>query len=198
MYEAVYLLKDRLVRLAHSVSQALDRNRPIEEKRQAEQRLFLETFSRTRSPAFPIARCFWTDWIGSTGSPGVSPAICSAGYISIGRVSRCTTTAWGLRWRDFFFEVSQRLLRRVRSADTVPGWKGKSLCSYWSKLQSPLIQLQEFAMPFTVEGREIVLTAHGLCQGMKAAQQSRAMPRGHASGQNRRTDGLRDFRSGHA
>ncbi len=39
-----YLLKDRLGRLGHSVTQALDRKRLIEDKRQAEQRLFLETF----------------------------------------------------------------------------------------------------------------------------------------------------------
>ncbi|HKP00214.1 MAG TPA: response regulator [Nitrospiraceae bacterium] len=39
-----YLLKDRLARLGHSVSQALERKRLIEEKHQAEQRLFLETF----------------------------------------------------------------------------------------------------------------------------------------------------------
>src|SRR5215467_13879248 len=39
-----YLLKDRLGRLGHSVSQALERKRLIEQKQQAEQRLFLETF----------------------------------------------------------------------------------------------------------------------------------------------------------
>ncbi len=41
---ADYLLKDRLGRLPHAVSQALARKRLVEEKRQAEQRLFLETF----------------------------------------------------------------------------------------------------------------------------------------------------------
>src|SRR5678816_2753690 len=39
-----YLMKDRLTRLSHAVSQALDRKRLMEEKHQAEQRLFLETF----------------------------------------------------------------------------------------------------------------------------------------------------------
>ncbi|HET9313554.1 MAG TPA: response regulator, partial [Nitrospira sp.] len=39
-----YLLKDRLARLGHAVTQALERKRLVEEKRQAEQRLFLETF----------------------------------------------------------------------------------------------------------------------------------------------------------
>src|SRR5215208_5447082 len=39
-----YLLKDRLGRLGHAVTQALERKRLVEEKRQTEQRLFLETF----------------------------------------------------------------------------------------------------------------------------------------------------------
>jgi PleD family two-component response regulator len=39
-----YLLKDRMGRLGHAVSQALARKRLLEEKRQAEQRLVLETY----------------------------------------------------------------------------------------------------------------------------------------------------------
>jgi PleD family two-component response regulator len=39
-----YLMKDRLARLGHAVSHALDRKRLLEEKRLAEQRLLLETY----------------------------------------------------------------------------------------------------------------------------------------------------------
>src|SRR5215213_2633262 len=41
---ADYLLKDRLGRLGHAVTQALERKQLIADKRQTEQQLFLETF----------------------------------------------------------------------------------------------------------------------------------------------------------
>ena len=161
-----YLLKDRLGRLGHSVTQALDRKRLLEEKHQAEQRLFLETFhdSLTGLPnrALFLDRLDRVYQQSRRQSSHLFALLClNLDGFRVVRDSLGSSAADRL-----LIEVSQRILRRVRSADTVARMEGDEFVLLLDNLKAvgnatrvaDRLQ-QEFATPFTVEGREIVLTA---------------------------------------
>jgi len=161
-----YLLKDRLGRLGHSVSQALERKRLIEEKRQAEQRLFLETFhdSLTGLPN----RALFLDrleriFLQSRRQTAHSFAVL---YLNLDGF-RVVHDSLGPSAADrLLLDVSQRILRRVRSADTVARMEGDEFAFLLDNLKaignaarvSERLQC-EFSTPFLLEGRQIFLTA---------------------------------------
>ncbi|NWF72204.1 MAG: GGDEF domain-containing response regulator [Nitrospirae bacterium] len=161
-----YLLKDRLARLGHSVSQALERKRLIEEKHQAEQRLFLETFhdSLTGLPN----RALFLDRLDrvyqqSRRQPSHLFALL---YLNLDGF-RVVRDSLGPAAADrLLIEVSQRILRRVRSADTVARMEGDEFAFLLDTLKAVGNATrvadrlrQEFSTPFTVEGRQVCLTA---------------------------------------
>ena len=161
-----YLLKDRLARLGHSVSQALERKRLIEEKRKAEQRLFLETFhdSLTGLPN----RALFLDRLDrvfqqSRRQPAHLFAIL---HLNLDGFRVVHSSLGPLAADRLLIEVSQRMLRRVRTADTVARMEGDEFTFLLDNLKAvgnatrvaDRLQ-QEFATPFTVEGREVFLTA---------------------------------------
>lgn len=160
------LLKDRLARLGHSVSQALERKRLIEEKRQAEQRLFLETFhdSLTGLPN----RALFLDRLDRVyqQSRRQSSHLFALLYLNLDGF-RVVRDSLGPAAADrLLIEVSQRILRCVRSADTVAWMEGNEFAFLLDNLKAvsnatrvaDRLQ-QEFATPFTVECRQIFLTA---------------------------------------
>ena len=172
----------------HAVSQALDRKRLLEEKRQAEQRLFLETFhdSLTGLPN----RALFLDRLDRVyqQTRRQSSHLFGLVYLNLDGFLMVHDSLGPAAADRVLIEVSQRLLRRVRSADTVARMEGYEFAFLLDNLKADSNAMrvadrlqQEFAMPFTVEGREIVLTAHmGLMccnRGMKAANSSCAMPR---------------------
>ena len=162
---ADYLLKDRLGRLGHAVSQALDRKRLIEEKRQAEQRLFLETFhdSVTGLPN----RALFMDrlervFLQTRRQPGHVFAIF---HVSLDGF-KIVHSGLGPSSADrLLIEVSQRILRRVRSADTVARMEGDAFTLLIDNLKAvgnatrvaDRLQ-QEFAAAFVLEQGEVFLT----------------------------------------
>lgn len=161
-----YLMKDRLTRLGHSVSQALERKRLIEEKRQAEQRLFLETFhdSLTGLPN----RALFLDRLDRVyqQSRRQSSHLFALLYLNLDGF-RVVRDSLGPAAADrLLIEVSQRMLRRVRSADTVARMEGEEFAFLLDNMKAvgnvtrvaDRLQ-QEFARPFTVEGRQVLLTA---------------------------------------
>ena len=161
-----YLLKDRLARLGHSVSQALDRKRLIEEKRQAEQRLFLETFhdSLTGLPN----RALFLDRLDRVyqQSRRQSSHLFALLYLNLDGFRVVRDSVGPAAADRLLIEVSQRMLRRVRSADTVARMEGDEFAFLLDNLKAvgnatrvaDRLQ-QEFATPFTVEGRQVLLTA---------------------------------------
>ena len=177
-----YLLKDRLGRLGHSVSQALDRKRLIEDKRQAEQRLFLETFhdSLTGLPN----RALFFDRLDRVyqQTRRQSSHLFALVYLNLDGFLMVYDSLGPAAADRVLIEVSQRLLRRVRSADTVARMEGYEFAFLLDNLKADSNAMrvadrlqQEFATPFTVEGRDIVLTAHmGLMccnQGYESSEQ---------------------------
>jgi diguanylate cyclase (GGDEF)-like protein len=161
-----YLLKDRLARLGHSVSQALERKRLIEEKHQAEQRLFLETFhdSLTGLPN----RALFLDRLDRVyqQSRRQSSHLFALLYLNLDGF-RVVRDSLGPAAADrLLIEVSQRILRRVRSADTVARMEGDEFAFLLDNLKAVGNATrvadrlrQEFSTPFTVEGRQVCLTA---------------------------------------
>ena len=161
-----YLLKDRLARLGHSVSQALERKRLIEEKRQAEQRLFLETFhdSLTGLPN----RALFLDRLDRVYQQSRRQSSHLFALLCLNLDGfRVVRDSLGPAAADrLLIEVSQRILRRVRSADTVARMEGDEFAFLLDNLKAvgnatrvaDRLQ-QEFARPFTVEGRQVLLTA---------------------------------------
>ncbi len=161
-----YLLKDRLARLGHSVAQALERKRLIEEKRRAEQRLFLETF---HDPLTGLPnRALFLDRLDrvfqqSRRQPAHLFAILHLNLDGF----RVVHSSLGPSAADrLLIEVSQRMLRRVRTADTMARMEGDEFTFLLDNLKAVgnatrvVNRLQqEFAAPFTVEGREVFLTA---------------------------------------
>ena len=163
---ADYLLKDRLGRLAHSVSHALDRKRLIEEKRRTEQRLFLETF---HDPITGLPnRALFLDRLDRVvlrnrrdqahlfavlqlGLDGFNVVRDGLGHSAVDRL---------------LIEVSHRLLRRVRSADTLARLGGEEFAVLLDNLKSvdnatrvaERIR-QECTAPFVLDGQEVFLAA---------------------------------------
>ncbi|ALA60112.1 GGDEF domain-containing response regulator [Nitrospira moscoviensis] len=182
---ADYLLKDRLARLGHAVSQALERKRLVEEKRQAEQRLFLETFhdSLTGLPN----RALFLDrlervFLQSRRQTAHSFAVL---YMNLDGF-RVIHDSLGPSAADrLLIEVSQRLLRRVRSADTVARIEGDEFAFLLDDLKAPANatrvaeRLQrEFSTPFTLEGRQVFLTVSmGIASSHTGYQSSEAVLR---------------------
>lgn len=163
---ADYLLKDRLGRLGHAVTQALERKQLIEEKRQAEQRLFLETFhdSLTGLPN----RALFLDrldrvLVQNRRQPSHLFAVLHLNLDGF----KVVHSSLGPSAADrLLIEVSQRILRRVRSADTVARMEGDEFTFLLDNLKAignatrvaDRLQ-QEFSTPFTLGGREVFLTA---------------------------------------
>jgi len=162
---ADYLLKDRLGRLGHAVTQALERKQLIEEKRQAEQKLFLETFhdSLTGLPN----RALFMDrlervFLQSRRQPGHVFALLHVNLDGFKMVHSGLAPSQADR---LLIEVSQRILRRVRSADTVARMEGDAFTLLIDNLKAvdnatrvaDRIQ-QEFATSFIAEEGEIFLT----------------------------------------
>ena len=161
-----YLLKDRLGRLGHSVTQALDRKRLIEDNRQAEQRLFLETFhdSLTGLPN----RALFMDRLDRVyqQSRRQSSHLFALLYLNLDGLRVVHDSLGPSAANHLLIEVSQRILRRVRSADTVARMEGDEFAFLLDNLKAVgnatrvADRLQrEFSTPFTIEGRQIVLTA---------------------------------------
>lgn len=163
---ADYLLKDRLARLGHAVTQALERKRLVEEKRQAEQRLFLETFhdSLTGLPN----RALFLDrldrvFLQSRRQPGHVFAVLHLNLDGFKMVHSSLGPSMADR---LLIEVSQRILRRVRSADTVARMEGDEFSFLLDNVKTvgnatrvaDRLQ-QEFALPFTLDDQEVFLTA---------------------------------------
>ena len=162
---ADYLLKDRLGRLGHAVMQALERKQLIEEKRQAEQRLFLETFhdSLTGLPN----RALFMDrlervFLQTRRQPRQMFALLHVNLDGFKMVHSGLGPSPADR---LLIEVSQRILRRVRSADTVARMEGDAFTLLIDNLKAignatrvaDRIQ-QEFATSFVTEEGEIFLT----------------------------------------
>ena len=148
------------------MSQALERKRLIEEKRQAEQRLFLETFhdSLTGLPN----RALFLDRLDRVyqQSRRQSSHLFALLYLNLDGF-RVVRDSLGPAAADrLLIEVSQRMLRRVRSADTVARMEGDEFAFLLDNLKAVGNATrvadrlrQEFTTPFTVEGRQIFLTA---------------------------------------
>ena len=162
---ADYLLKDRLGRLGHAVTQALERKRLLEEKRQAEQRLFLETFhdSLTGLPN----RALFMDrlervLLQSRRQPGHLFALLQVNLDGFKMVHSGLGPSLADR---LLIEVSQRILRRVRSVDTVARMEGDAFTLLIDNLKAVgnAIRVadrlqQEFAAPFSLEQGDVFLT----------------------------------------
>ena len=162
---ADYLLKDRLGRLGHAVTQALERKQLIEEKRQAEQKLFLETFhdSLTGLPN----RALFMDrlervFLQCSRQPGHVFALL---HVNLDGFKMVHSGLGPSQADRLLIEVSQRILRRVRSADTVARMEGDAFTLLIDNLKAvgnatrvaDRIQ-QEFATSFVAEEGEIFLT----------------------------------------
>jgi len=161
-----YLMKDRLTRLSHAVSQALDRKRLMEEKHQAEQRLFLETFHDALT-GLPN-RALFLDRLDrvhqrSRRQPSHVFALLALNLDGFRVVHDSLGPSAANR---LLIEVSQRILRRVRSVDTVARMEGDEFVLLLDAMKAvdnatrvaERLQ-QEFARPCTVEGRQVLLTA---------------------------------------
>ena len=205
-----YLLKDRLGRLGHAVSQALDRKRLLEEKQQAEQRLVLETYHDALT-GLPNRILFLDRLDRVYQQTRRQPShLFALGYLHLDGFLVVHDGVGPAAADRLLIEVSQRMLRRVRSADTVARMEGYEFAFLLDNLKiaghamrvAERLQ-QEFATPFTVDGQEIVLTASmGLTcctSGYESARPAAARCHDrHASGQNLRPEAVRDVRSGHA
>ena len=162
---ADYLLKDRLGRLGHAVTQALERKRLLEEKRQAEQRLFLETFhdSLTGLPN----RALFMDrlervFLQSRRQPGHLFALLQVNLDGFTMVHSGLGPSPAER---LLIEVSRRILRRVRSVDTVARIEGDAFTLLIDNLKAVENAMrvadrlqQEFSAPFALEQGEVFLT----------------------------------------
>jgi diguanylate cyclase (GGDEF)-like protein len=188
-----YLLKDRLGRLAHSMAQALDRRRLMAEKRQVEQRLFLESFhdSLTGLPN----RALFLDRLDRAvlrhhrdrehlyavlyvGLDGFKVVHDSLGHVQADRI---------------LVHVSQRLLRRVRSVDTLASLGNQEFALLLDNLKSAdnAIRIaerirQEFVTSFELDGREIFLKASiGITSGAQEYERGECVLRDAATAMHR-------------
>jgi diguanylate cyclase (GGDEF)-like protein len=161
-----YLLKDRLARLGPAVTHALERKRLLEEKKAVEERLFYETFhdALTGLPnrALFLERLERTLLRGKRDKTYVFAVLLLylEGFAVI-------NDGLGPSVGDqLLIEVSQRLTRQVRSIDSVARLGSNEFLVLLDDLKidtnssrvATRIQ-QEVALPFTVNGREVFLTA---------------------------------------
>jgi diguanylate cyclase (GGDEF)-like protein len=164
---ADYLLKDRLGRLGHAVTQALERKRLIEEKRQAEQRLFLETFhdSLTGLPN----RALFMDrlervFLQTRRQPGHVFALL---HVHLDGFTMVHSGLGPSPADRLTIEVSQRILRRVRSVDTVARMEGDAFTLLIDNLKAvsnatrvaDRLQ-QEFSTAFALDQGEVFVTPY--------------------------------------
>jgi diguanylate cyclase (GGDEF)-like protein len=161
-----YLLKDRLARLGPAVTHALERKQLTEEKKAVEERLFYETFhdALTGLPnrALFLERLERTLLRGKRDKTYVFAVLLLylEGFAVI-------NDGLGPSVGDqLLIEVSQRLTRHVRSIDSVARLGSNEFLVLLDDLKidtnssrvATRIQ-QEVALPFTVNGREVFLTA---------------------------------------
>ncbi len=161
-----YLLKDRLGRLPHAVSQALDRKRLLEEKRQAEQRLFLETF---HDPLTGLPnRSLFLDRVNRVilRNQREIGRLFAVVYLNLEGFQIVHNSLGPSAADRLLIEVSRRLLMRVRSADTLARPGGEDFVFLLDNLKSDDNATrvaerirQEFALPFSLDGQDIFLTA---------------------------------------
>ena len=163
---ADYLLKDRLGRLPHAVAQALDRKRLLEEKRQAEQRLFLETF---HDPLTGLPnRALFLDRVNRVilRNRRDTTKIFAVVYLNL-QGFQIVHNSLGPSAEDrLLIEVSRRILMRVRSADTLARLDGEDFVLLLDNLKSDddatrVVERvrQEFLVPFSLDNQDIFLTA---------------------------------------
>src|SRR5262245_3921173 len=196
---ADYLLKDRLCRLGHSISQALARKRLVEDKRLAEQRLLLETFhdSLTGLPN----RALFLDRLDRVfqqhrRKPSHLFAVL---YLNFDAFRVVRDSVGPMATDRLLMEVGHRMLSRVRSVDTVARMEGDEFAFLLDNIKAVgnvthvAKRLQEeVARPFSVEGRQVLLSAsmgivccnaeyergnHLLRDAMTAMDQARAIGR---------------------
>lgn len=163
---ADYLLKDRLTRLGQAVGQALDRKRLLEEKRQAEERLFHEAYHDALT-GLPN-RALFLDRLRQAIVRGkrddtYSFAVLFMNLDGFNVVNDSLGPPVGDR---LLVEVGQRLALQVRSVDTVARLGGDEFAVLLDDLKAvsnaPRVAnrlQQEFAKPFNLEGRDVFMTA---------------------------------------
>ena len=163
---ADYLLKERLGRLPHAVSQALERTRLVEEKRQAEQRLFLETF---HDPLTGLPnRSLFLDRVNRVilRNRRETSRLFAVVYLSLGGFEIVHNSLGASAADRLLIEVTRRILVRVRSADTLARLGGEDFLFLLDNLKSDDNATrvaervrQEFVSPFSLDGQDIFLTA---------------------------------------
>jgi diguanylate cyclase (GGDEF)-like protein len=161
-----YLLKDRLGRLPHAVSQALERKRLMEEKRQAEQRLFLETF---HDPLTGLPNRFlFLDRVNRVilRNRRDTSRLFAVVYLSLEGIEIVNNSLGPSAADRLLIDVSRRILMRVRSADTLARLGGEDFVFLLDNLKSEDNATrvaervrQEFSLPFSLEGQDLFLTA---------------------------------------
>jgi diguanylate cyclase (GGDEF)-like protein len=162
-----YLLKDRLGRLPHAVSQALERKKLMEEKRQAEQRLFLETF---HDPLTGLPnRALFLDRVNrvilrNRREPGRVFAVLHVSLEGFQIVHNSLGHSVADR---LLIDASRRMLMRVRSADTLARLGGEDFLILLDNLKSDDNATrvaervrQEFSQPFLLDEQDIFFTAN--------------------------------------
>lgn len=162
-----YLLKDRLGRLPHAVSQALERKRLMEEKRQAEQRLFLETF---HDPLTGLPnRSLFLDRVNRVilRNRRDTSRLFAVVYLSLEGFQIVHNSLGSSAADRLLIDVSRRILMRVRSADTLARLGGEDFVFLLDNLKSDDNATrvaervrEEFLLPFSLDGQDIFLTAN--------------------------------------
>ncbi|MEO8325966.1 MAG: bifunctional diguanylate cyclase/phosphodiesterase, partial [Nitrospirota bacterium] len=156
----------RLGRLPHAVSQALERKRLMEEKRQAEQRLFLETF---HDPLTGLPnRSLFLDRVNRVilRNRRDTSRLFAVVHLSLEGVQIVHNSLGSSAADRLLIEVSRRILMRVRSADTLARLGGEDFVFLLDNLKSDDNATrvaervrQEFVLPFSLDGQDIFLTA---------------------------------------
>ena len=159
---ADYLLKDRLGRLPHAVSQALDRKRLLEEKRQAEQKLFLETF---HDPLTGLPnRTLFLDRVNRVilRNQRDTTKIFAVAYLHLDGFQIVHNSLGPSAEDRLLIDVSRRILMRVRSADTLARLEGEDFVLLLDNLKADDDATRvaervrkEFLVPFSLDGQDI-------------------------------------------
>lgn len=161
-----YLLKDRLGRLPHAVSQALERKRLLDEKRQAEQRLFLETFHDALT-GLPN-RALFLDRVNRVilRNRRDTTKLFAVVYLNLDGFQIVHNSLGPSAEDRLLIDVSRRILMRVRSADTLARLDGEDFVFLLDNLKSDDDATRvaervrkEFSVPFSLDGQDIFLTA---------------------------------------